>query len=79
MEENQKSHFYNPANAYEWKGDEEFPLTGKELEYMFNNLTEFLTLPSSQAVLKALETHKILQQKIAQGVDKGSVIVKQGE
>lgn len=64
---------YNPSASYSWKPDEIFDLSGLELEYIFKTITEYLNSPESMKVLKAYEVHRILEQKLKEGVEKGVI------
>ena len=71
MEE--KINQYDPKVSYQWKPDETFDITGMEFEYIFKTLTEYLNSPESIKVLKAYEVHRILEQKLKDGVEKGII------
>lgn len=64
---------YDPKVSYQWKPDEIFDITGMEFEYIFKTLTEYLISPESIKVLKAYEVHRILEQKLKEGVEKGII------
>lgn len=64
---------YDPSLSYEWSPEEKFEITGMEFEYIFKSLTEFLNSPESVKVLRALETHQILEAKLKEGVEKGKI------
>jgi hypothetical protein len=67
---------YDPSKVYQWDPNEKFEMSGRELEYIFRATIDFLGRPESQHVLKAREVHKLLEQKIREGVEKGNIIEK---
>lgn len=72
-----KTPIYNPGLSYQWDPAEEFTLTGREFEYLFRSTAEYLAQPESQNVLRAFEVHRILEQKIKDGVERGIIKAKE--
>lgn len=68
-----KTNSYDPSVAYQWLPSDKFEITGMEFEYMFKFLTDFLNTPESSKVIRAYETHKILEQKLKEGVEEGKI------
>jgi len=64
---------YDPKQAYQWSPTEDFPITGRELEYMFKTVTDYLSKPPAQEVLRMMEVHKMLEGTIRQGVLNGKI------
>lgn len=68
---------YFPGGAYQWSPSDEFNLSGGELEYMFKTVNDILSTPEAIKILKMVEVHKILEQKLKDGVENGIVKPKE--
>lgn len=75
LEEKVQKLIYDPNKIYQWKTNDEFILTGIELQVLNEYLTNFvmsaLDVPS---ILKVTAAKKIIQDKIAQYVESGKII-----
>lgn len=65
---------YDPQISYQWSPTDVFDITGMEFEYMYKFLSDYLTTPESIKVIRAYETHKILEQKLKEGVESGKIV-----
>lgn len=68
---------FNPEAQYAWKPDDMFPLSGAGLQILYNGLTEKLSTPESQEVLKAYSMFQVVQGILASQVEQGNIISKQ--
>lgn len=64
---------YDPLLSYQWLPEDKFEIMGVEFEYMFRYLSDYLNEPESRKVVRAYEVHKILEQKLKDGVEKGMI------
>ena len=74
LETEVKKMIYDPSKIYQWKANDEFVLTGIELqilnEYLSNFVMSSLDVPS---ILKVAAAKKIIQDKIGQYVETGKI------
>jgi hypothetical protein len=61
--------------GYNWKPEEVFELTGKELELMLNYCNSVLNNVEAQRIVAIHELKKALDQKMIKGVEEGKISV----
>ncbi len=62
-----------PNVHYQWKEDEKFEISGRELEIYLNSTRAILSTPESQRVLLLAKINEMLENVIVQGLKDGKV------
>lgn len=65
---------YEPGKSYQWKSGDTFPISGMEFEYIFKALSDILNSAEGIRILKLLEMHRIMEAKLREGVENGSIV-----
>lgn len=64
----------NKKPHYQWAGDTQFPLTGQQFEFLFQNFQAFLSSDRAKEVLVVAQAMAFLEQLLAKGIEDGTVV-----
>jgi len=64
---------YEPNKRYTWTPEDRFELTGEEFGTMLNAFRAILNTPEAVRILTINEANKVIEQKMAEYVEKGVV------
>jgi hypothetical protein len=62
-----------PNTPYQWADQEQFSLNGKEFEFFINTVRAILSTQEAQKYLLISELGKVLEAKLAEGIQDGRV------
>lgn len=66
---------YDPSKQYQWKLEDKIEFSGKELHKLNETMTQFVQsgLSDVPMILKLMEVYAIVQNKMAEYVEKGVI------
>jgi hypothetical protein len=65
---------FDPAKNYQWNVNTEFTFTGKEFEYLFNEMLTFINVPFGvQSTLKIFAVYNMLENKFKEYMATGKI------
>lgn len=68
---------FDPTKQYVWKQEDMFLMSGAALQVLYNNLSENLSSPEAQEVIRTYHMFQVVQSILANQVEQGLIKEKE--